>query len=157
MARRFIFPLTGLALLCLVSSGQPLPAQSLTPQQQLAFDVYKELVEINTVTETGDTGRAADAIAARLRASGFDPADVHVLKPAPRKGNLVVRLRGTGNRKPILLLAHLDVVPAIRADWSIDPFKLTEKDGYFYGRGTGDDKYMAAAFLANLKIGRAHV
>ena len=86
----------------------------------------------------------------RLRASGFDPADVHVLKPAPRKGNLVVRLRGTGNRKPILLLAHLDVVPAIRADWSIDPFKLTEKDGYYYGRGTGDDKYMAAAFLANL-------
>ncbi len=150
MARRFKFPLTGLALLCLVSSGQPLPAQSLTPQQQLAFDVYKELVEINTVTETGDTGRAADAMAARLRASGFDPADVHVLKPAPRKGNLVVRLRGTGNRKPILLLAHLDVVPAIRADWSIDPFKLTEKDGYYYGRGTGDDKYMAAAFLANL-------
>ena len=150
MARRFMFPLTGLALLCLVSSGQPLLAQSLTPQQQLAFDVYKELVEINTVTETGDTGRAADAMAARLRASGFDPADVHVLKPAPRKGNLVVRLRGTGNRKPILLLAHLDVVPAIRADWSIDPFKLTEKDGYYYGRGTGDDKYMAAAFLANL-------
>jgi acetylornithine deacetylase/succinyl-diaminopimelate desuccinylase-like protein len=150
MARLFMLPLTGLVLLCLVSSGEPVLAQSLTPRQQLAFDVYKELVEINTVTETGDTGRAADAMAARLRASGFDTADVQVFKPAPRKGNLVARLRGTGTRKPILLLAHIDVVPAIRADWSVDPFKLTEKDGYYYGRGTGDDKYMAAAFLANL-------
>ncbi len=150
MARLFMLPLTGLVLLCLVSSGEPVLAQSLTPRQQLAFDVYKELVEINTVTETGDTGRAADAMAARLRASGFGTADVQVFKPAPRKGNLVARLRGTGNRKPILLLAHIDVVPAIRADWSVDPFKLTEKDGYYYGRGTGDDKYMAAAFLANL-------
>jgi len=75
---------------------------------------------------------------------------VKVLTPAPRKGNLVARLRGTGARKPILLLAHLDVVPAIPADWSIDPFKFTENDGYYYGRGTGDDKYMAASFVANL-------
>src|SRR6266478_24695 len=125
-------------------------AQALTPQQQLAFDIYKELVEINTVTETGDTGRATDAMAARLRAAGFDGADVQVFKPAPRKGNLVARLRGTGARKPILLLAHLDVVAANPADWSLDPFKLTEKDGYYYGRGTGDDKYMAASFVANL-------
>ena len=71
-------------------------------------------------------------------------------QPAPRKGNLVARLRGTGARKPILLLAHIDVVPANREDWSVDPFKLIEKDGYFYGRGTGDDKFMAAAFVANL-------
>src|SRR5882724_7213124 len=99
MARLFMFPLTGLALLCLVSSGQSLLAQPLTPQQQLAFDIYKELVEINTVTETGDTGRAADAMAARLRAAGFDAADVQVFKPAPRKGNLVARLRGTGARR----------------------------------------------------------
>ena len=76
--------------------------------------------------------------------------DVQVFSPAPRKGNLVARLRGTGARKPILLLAHIDVVPANREDWSVDPFKLIEKDGYFYGRGTGDDKYMAAAFVANL-------
>jgi len=126
------------------------PTQALTPQQQLAFDIYKELVEINTVTETGDTGRAADTMAARLIAAGFDSADVQVLKPAPRKGNLVARLRGTGARKPMLLLAHLDVVEAKREDWSIDPFKLTEKDGYYYGRGSGDDKYMAATFVANL-------
>jgi len=126
------------------------PAQALTPQQQRAFDIYKELVEINTVTQTGDTARAADAMAARLIAAGFDSADVQVFKPAPRKGNLVARLRGTGARKPILLLAHLDVVEARSEDWSVDPFRLTEKDGYFYGRGSGDDKYMAASFVANL-------
>jgi acetylornithine deacetylase/succinyl-diaminopimelate desuccinylase-like protein len=126
------------------------PAHALTPQQQRALDIYKELVEINTVTQTGDTARAADAMAARLIAAGFDSADVQVFKPAPRKGNLVARLRGTGARKPILLLAHLDVVEARSEDWSVDPFRLTEKDGYFYGRGSGDDKYMAASFVANL-------
>src|SRR5206468_2822704 len=107
-------------------------------------------VEINTVTATGDTARAAEAMAARLRAAGFGESDVQVFTPAPRKGNLVARLRGTGARKPILLLAHLDVVEARREDWSVDPFKLIEKDGYFYGRGTGDDKFMAASFVANL-------
>jgi acetylornithine deacetylase/succinyl-diaminopimelate desuccinylase-like protein len=125
-------------------------AEGLSPQQQLAFDIYKELIEINTVTATGDTARAAEAMAARLLAAGFADADVHAFSPAPRKGNLVARLHGTGARKPILLVAHLDVVPADRADWSVDPFKLTEKDGYFYARGSGDDKYMAAAFVANL-------
>src|SRR5438874_12851962 len=125
-------------------------AQSLSPQQQLARDIYRELVEINTVTATGDTARAAEAMAARLRAGGFAAADVNVFTPAPRKGNLVARLRGTGARKPILLLAHLDVVEARREDWSVDPFNLIEKDGYFYGRGTADDKFMAAAFVANL-------
>ena len=125
-------------------------AQTRTAQQQLAVDVYKELVEINTVTATGDTARAAEAMAARLRASGFSKSDVQVFTPAPRKGNLVARLRGTGARKPILLLAHLDVVEARREDWSVDPFKLIEKDGYFYGRGTADDKFMAATFVANL-------
>ena len=126
------------------------PVHALTAEQQLAFDIYKELVEINTVTETGDTLRAAEAMAARLRAAGFAEADVQVLSPAPRKGNLVARLRGSGARKAVLLLAHLDVVEARREDWSVDPFKLIEKDGYFYGRGSGDDKYMAAAFVANL-------
>ena len=125
-------------------------AEGLSPQQQLAFDIYKELVEINTVTATGDTARAAEAMAARLRTAGFADAEVHVFSPAPRKGNLVARLRGTAARKPILLLAHLDVVPANREDWSVEPFKLIEKDGYFYARGSGDDKYMAAAFVTNL-------
>jgi hypothetical protein len=71
-------------------------ADTLTPQQQFAYDIYKELVEINTVTATGDTAKAAEAMAARLRAAGFADGDVQVLQPAPRKGNLVVRLRGTG-------------------------------------------------------------
>jgi acetylornithine deacetylase/succinyl-diaminopimelate desuccinylase-like protein len=125
-------------------------AQTLPPHQQIAFDIYKELVEINTVTATGDTSRAAEAMAARLRAAGFTASDVQVLSPAPRKGNLVARLRGTGKRKPILLLAHTDVVDARPEDWSFDPFKLTEREGYFYGRGTTDNKFMAAAFVANL-------
>src|ERR1700694_5956623 len=131
-------------LLCIAA---PVSADVLTSQQQLALDIFKELVEINTVTATGDTARAAEAMAARLRAASFEGSDVQVLTPAPRKGNLVARLRGTGIRKPILLLAHLDVVPANRADWSVEPFKLTEREGYFYGRGTGDDKYMAASFV----------
>src|SRR5947207_10139418 len=126
------------------------PVHALTAEQQLAFDVFKELVEINTVTETGDTLRAAEAMAARLRAAGFDAADIQVLSPAPRKGNLVARLRGSGARKAVLLLAHLDVVEARREDWTVDPFKLIEKDGYFYARGSIDDKFMAAAFVANL-------
>jgi acetylornithine deacetylase/succinyl-diaminopimelate desuccinylase-like protein len=130
--------------------AQPAAVQALTEQQQLALDVYKELIEINTVTATGDTARAADAMAAHLRAAGFGDADVQVFRPALRKGNLVARLRGTGVRKPILLLAHLDVVPANREDWSVDPFTFLEKDGYYYGRGTADDKYMAAVFVTNL-------
>jgi acetylornithine deacetylase/succinyl-diaminopimelate desuccinylase-like protein len=125
-------------------------AEGLTPPQQLAHDIYKELIEIDTTTATGDTARAAEAMAARLKAGGFPEADVHALSPAPRKGNLVARLHGSGARKPILLVAHLDVVPAKREDWSVDPFKLIEQDGYFYARGSGDDKYMAASFVANL-------
>jgi acetylornithine deacetylase/succinyl-diaminopimelate desuccinylase-like protein len=125
-------------------------AEPRTSHQQLALDIFKELVEINTVTATGDTARAAEAMAARLQAAGFAASDVQVLVPAPRKGNLVARLRGTGKRKPILLLAHTDVVDARPEDWSVDPFKLTEREGYFYGRGTTDDKFMAAVFVANL-------
>jgi acetylornithine deacetylase/succinyl-diaminopimelate desuccinylase-like protein len=89
-------------------------------------------------------------MAARLRAAGFPAEDIQVLGPNPRKGNLIARLRGTGNHKPLLLLAHLDVVEALREDWSFDPFKFFEKDGYFYGRGTTDDKAMAAIWIANL-------
>jgi acetylornithine deacetylase/succinyl-diaminopimelate desuccinylase-like protein len=125
-------------------------ADGLTANQQLAHDVYKELLEIDTTTATGDTKRAAEAMAARLKAAGFPDEDVHAFSPAPRKGNLVARLHGTGKRRPMLLVAHLDVVPASRADWSVDPFTLTEKDGYFYARGAADDKYMASSFITNL-------
>ena len=141
--------LNTIALVLLVFPGAA-RAQTRDENQKLGFAIYKELVEINTVTATGDTAAAADAMAARLLAAGFDAEDVKVFKPAPRKGNLVAKFRGGGSRKPILLLAHLDVVPAKREDWSTDPFKLVEQDGYFYGRGTADDKFMAAAFVATL-------
>jgi acetylornithine deacetylase/succinyl-diaminopimelate desuccinylase-like protein len=137
-------------LLAVVSAPFSVHAQTLSPNQQFAREIYKELVEINTVTPTGDTAKAAEAMAARLRAAGFAGSDVQVFNPAPRKGNLVARLHGTGARKPILLMAHIDVVEAKREDWSVDPFKLLEKDGYFYGRGSGDDKFMAATFVANM-------
>src|SRR3984893_4489968 len=132
---------TWVLLFALISSAPPVSGQTLSAQQQLARDIYKDLVEINTVTATGDTGKAADAMAAPLRAAGFAESDVQVFKPAPRKGNLVARLHGSGERKPILLLAHMDVVDARREDWSFDPFKLLEKDGCFYARGSGDDKF----------------
>jgi acetylornithine deacetylase/succinyl-diaminopimelate desuccinylase-like protein len=147
--RFWIVPLAA-SVSIILGASNPAAAETLSPQQQLAFDIYKELVEINTVTATGDTARAAEAMAARLRAAGYADAEVHAFSPAPRKGNLVARLRGTGARKPILLVAHLDVVPANPEDWSVEPFKLSEKEGYFYARGAGDDKYMAAAFVTNL-------
>jgi acetylornithine deacetylase/succinyl-diaminopimelate desuccinylase-like protein len=124
--------------------------RSLTPDQQLARDVYRELVEIDTVTATGDTARAAEAMAARLRSAGFAGQDVQVFLPAPRKGNLVARLRGQRARRPLLLVAHLDVVDARRSDWSTDPFTLVEQDGWFYARGSADDKAMASAFVTAL-------
>ena len=135
-----------LAALLLVSP-RVAGAQTRTADEQAFLDVYRELVEINTTDSVGDTTKAAEAMAARLRVAGFPAADVQVLAPHPRKGNLVARLRGTGTRKPLLLLAHLDVVEARREDWSFDPFTLLERDGYFYGRGTSDDKAMAAIFV----------
>jgi acetylornithine deacetylase/succinyl-diaminopimelate desuccinylase-like protein len=144
--------LSRLVLVFMVLGSKPFSASAepISPHQQLARDILAELIEINTVTATGDTAKAAEAMAARLRAAGFSGADVQVFTPVPHKGNLVARLRGTGARKPILLLAHLDVVEAKREDWSVDPFKFLEKDGYFYGRGSLDDKAMAAIFVANL-------
>lgn len=150
MQRHIGRKLLALLLAAALTGSTAAAAEGLNPQQQLAYDIFKELVEINTVTETGDTRLAAEAMATRLRAAGFADTDVHAFSPAPRKGNLVARLRGSGARKPILLVAHLDVVPANRDDWSVDPFKLTEQDGYYYARGSGDDKYMAAAFVSNL-------
>jgi hypothetical protein len=97
--------------------------------QQLARSIFKELIEINTTDSSGDTTRAAEAMAARLQAAGFPAGDVQVLGPT-LKGNLVARLRGNGAGKPILLLAHLDVVEALREDWSVDPFVFLERDGY---------------------------
>jgi acetylornithine deacetylase/succinyl-diaminopimelate desuccinylase-like protein len=118
--------------------------------KQLTRDIYKQLVEINTTESVGNMTTAAEAMAQRLRSAGFPASDVQVLVPEPRHGNLVARLHGTGKQKPLLLLAHLDVVEARREDWSVDPFTFLEKDGYFYGRGSGDDKAMAAIWIATL-------
>ncbi len=112
------------------------------PTRKLAHDIFQQLIEINTTDSVGSTTVAADAMAKRLLAAGFAPGDVKVLGPNNRKGNLVVRYRGTGSAgmKPILIIGHLDVVEARREDWSTDPFQFVEKDGYFYGRGTQDMK-----------------
>ncbi len=143
-----------IAGLLFVSAAVPQPAcaqtSRLSAQQQLAHDIFQQLIEINTTDSVGNTTTAAEAMAARLKAAGFPAEDIKVLGPNPRKGNLVARLRGTGAHKPLLLLAHLDVVEARREDWSFDPFRFLEKDGYYYGRGTADDKAMAAIFIANL-------
>ncbi|WP_394848464.1 M20/M25/M40 family metallo-hydrolase [Pendulispora brunnea] len=115
-----------------------------------ARDTLKELIEINTTESSGDTTKAAQAMATRLRSAGFPEADLKVLGEEPRHGNLVARLRGSGKKRPLLLLAHLDVVEAKKEDWSFDPFVFREQDGYFYGRGTSDDKDMAANFVTIL-------
>ena len=130
----------------------PLAAQTMPPEadKQLAHDIYKEFVEIRSGFTTGSTTPVAEAAAARLRAAGFPDADIFVGGANPNKANLVVRYHGTGSRKPLLLLAHTDVVEAKREDWSMDPFQLIERDGFFYGRGTSDDKAQAAVWIASL-------
>ena len=136
--------------LAAVLTATSLAAQS-APNDARAREIYKELVEINTTdTPAGSVTRAAEAMAARFKAAGFPDADIRLLGPDPRKHNLVVRYRGTGARRPLLLLAHLDVVDALREDWSFDPFVFREEGGWFYGRGTSDDKAMASHFVANL-------
>jgi len=140
-----------IALVTLLAMAQDLSAQPVPPPeyQRLARDIFEQLIEINTTHEHGSTP-AAEAVAARLLAAGFPPADVQVLGPRPEKGNLVVRLRGKGKAKPILFVAHFDVVEARREDWSYDPFVLTEEGGYFYGRGSSDIKDEAADLVTNL-------
>jgi acetylornithine deacetylase/succinyl-diaminopimelate desuccinylase-like protein len=145
MSRAILFVLLTIVIGVTDSSGQ-----TLSPRQRLARDIYKELIELNTTDSAGNTTVAAEAMARRLKDAGLPATDVRVLGPDTRKGNLVARLRGSGARRPILLLAHIDVVEAKKEDWSTDPFKLVEQDGYFYGRGTSDDKAMAAIFVANL-------
>ena len=112
--------------------------------------IYQELIEINTTASVGDTEAAAQAMAKRLREAGFKPDEIEIFTTAPRRGNLLLRYRGSGARKPMLLLAHLDVVEAKRSEWKTDPFKLLEKDGYFMARGAIDDKAMASIFVSVL-------
>jgi acetylornithine deacetylase/succinyl-diaminopimelate desuccinylase-like protein len=128
----------------------PLPGAD-DPNRQLARDIFQQLIEINTTDSVGSTTAAAQAMAKRLLDAGFPAGDVKVLGPNDRKGNLIVRVHGTdAGRKPILIICHLDVVEARRADWTTDPFQFVEKDGYFYGRGTQDVKENDAALIADL-------
>lgn len=135
-----------LSLLCLLA---PAPASA---RQQgplaLARELLKEMIETDTTGEHGDTTPLAEALARRFRAAGFPEQDVHVAGPQARHRNLVVRLRGRGEGRPLLVLAHLDVVEARPQDWTVPPFHLTEKDGWLYGRGTQDIKGEAAAEAA---------
>jgi acetylornithine deacetylase/succinyl-diaminopimelate desuccinylase-like protein len=147
----------------LLAAALPLAAQprqtgftpgSLTPHQQLTREIYKQLVEIKSTVYTGNITQAAVAMAQRFREAGVPEEDIFVGGPRPDKHNVVARVRGRpgSTRKPVLLLAHLDVVEALKEDWSpgLDPFVFLERDGYYYGRGTSDDKAMAAIFVANV-------
>lgn len=133
---------------------------ALTVDQAEARAIFQQLIEINTSYKEGSTSPAAHAIAKRFLDAGFPAADVHVLGPAGEKdSNVVVRMEGSSKTlKPILLIAHLDVVEALRSDWSLDPYKLTERDGFFYGRGTSDIKGGATTIAeALLRLKREHV
>ena len=117
--------------------------------KQLSRDIFKQLIEINTTDSVGNVTTAAEAMAKRLRDGGFADGDIKIAGPNERKKNLVARFRGTGKRKPVLFIGHLDVVEALRSDWTTDPFEFIEKDGYFYGRGTEDMKEGDAILVTN--------
>jgi acetylornithine deacetylase/succinyl-diaminopimelate desuccinylase-like protein len=139
------------ALSLFAVSTCPVYADSLSSHELKAVEIFRELIEINTTQSVGDNTKAAQAMADRLLNAGFPKGDIHVVIPAPNKGNLVARLRSPApTAKPILFLAHIDVVEANPADWTVDPFTFLEREGYFYGRGTLDDKDEAAIAVANL-------
>ena len=117
--------------------------------QKLARDIFRELIEINTTSSKGSTV-AAEAMAARLLDAGFTTTDIQIAGPDLLHKNLVVRYRGKGTLRPVLFICHLDVVEALPQDWSSDPFRFLEKDGYFYGRGTTDIKCEDADLITNL-------
>jgi acetylornithine deacetylase/succinyl-diaminopimelate desuccinylase-like protein len=135
------------AIILLGPVGGLLQAQQ--PDSVLRRDLLRELVEINTSDSAGRTREAAEAMARRLVEAGFPEADVQVIGHAPRYQALVARYRGSGARKPILLMAHLDVVDARKEDWSFDPYEFRELDGWYYGRGSADNKAGAAMLVAN--------
>ena len=133
-----------LLVACLLAAGT---AAAQDPRA-LARDIFRQLIEINTTDSAGSVTRASEAMAERLRAAGYPDRDLQVLGSDDRHRNLVLRLHGTGSARPLLFNAHFDVVEARREDWSFDPFTFLERDGFFYGRGTQDDKECAAALVA---------
>lgn len=137
-------------LALLVAFAATATAETPSPERDAFRAIYQQLIEIDTSKSAANTTRAATAMAAHLREAGLAAANIRIVEPFPGKGNLVARYPGNGTKKPLLLLAHLDVVDAARADWNSDPFKLVEQDGYFTARGSGDDKAMAAIFVSVL-------
>lgn len=145
---RRVFLMAGLC--CFLATAQA-AAQAPNPEaRKLEREIFAELIEINTSDSAGRTREASEALARRLTAAGIPAADVQVLEAVPGQGMLVARYRGDGTGgAPILLMAHLDVVDARREDWSIDPYQFNETDGFYYGRGTTDNKAGAAMLVAN--------
>ncbi len=145
-----------LAAACLAGSwvtGSIACAEGLRPDQAAFREIYQELVETNTALSAGNCTEAAQKMAARLRKAGYPESDLHIFATAdhPKEGGLVAILPGTDPKaRPLLLLAHIDVVEARREDWERDPFKLIEEGGYFYGRGSLDDKSMSATWVDTL-------
>jgi len=144
----FVGLIFSLVLTLPVKAQQPSPADEAT--RKLALDIFKQLIEINTTDSVGSVTAASEAMAQRFRDAGFPETDIQILGPNDRKKNVVVRLHGSGKHKPVLLIGHLDVVEARREDWTTDPFKFIEKDGYYYGRGTSDMKDGDAIMTATL-------
>ncbi len=137
-------------VICMSSAFAQSPRAIPADDRQLAYAVYKELIEYKTTASEQNNTIAVEGMAAWLQAAGFAAEDVFIGGALPHKGNLVARYRGTGVQEPIILLAHIDVVEAERDDWNLDPFVLNEDENYYYGRGTIDDKAMAAIFIANI-------
>jgi acetylornithine deacetylase/succinyl-diaminopimelate desuccinylase-like protein len=143
--------LRNLFVICCLFTAVARPENLPPPaEQKLALEIFKEMIESKSGFDTGPTTPIAESVAARFKAEGFPESDIFVGGASPRKANVVVRYHGTGAQKPILLLAHIDVVEAKREDWTTDPFVFLEKDGFYYGRGTSDDKAQAAVWVANL-------
>ena len=159
MITRSVVSTLALAAMAIASNAQAAPTAPDTGEAQFR-SIYKELVETNTTVSSGSCTLAAERMAAHLKAAGYADSQLTLFSTPehPKDGGLVAVLPGTSKTaKPILLLAHLDVVEAKRADWERDPFTLIEEGGYFYGRGTADDKSMAAIWvdtMARLKAGK---
>jgi acetylornithine deacetylase/succinyl-diaminopimelate desuccinylase-like protein len=143
--------------LCFLFLAPASRAQIDDATRKLSHDIFKQLIEINSTDSVGSVTAAAEAMAQRFRDAGFAETDMQILGPNDRKKNLVVRLKGTGKHKPLLLIGHLDVVEAHREDWTTDPFSFVEKDGFYYGRGTQDmksgDAIMATTLIRFKKEG----
>lgn len=139
-----------IALVLAAAVATPLAAQSSTNYHQLGRAILRELIETNTTESSGNTTIAAQQLQTRFEQANFPDQDIQIVGPTPKNRNLIVRYRGSGKGKPVLLLAHLDVVEANREDWTYDPFKYTENGGYIYGRGTQDQKGGAASLVTAL-------